>query len=304
MKNIFKNIVTIITLVAAVVGVLSFIYQVKSNNPKLEILEISNDNLTNLPRVRNLKSSFHYKDSLITNLWKLNTSIKNISSKTIIGKGNNKNIIDNSLTFNLNNGFKLIDFNINNSDFPNTINIKNNEVQFMFNQWRKDEKIDITIYAEQILSKDKELKLLMNEREIIDGLITYRKVNQPLEKDSKLIDFLPTPLKSILFWIGMIFYGFIILLLPIGFAVETNKYLSYQKWKRIWLSEFNIEISNLLSMGEITTKFKPEDTPVSTWEKLSIPKPEIPSNSLSSLIFALILVSVLFVIPILWMIEI
>jgi hypothetical protein len=304
MKNIIKNLVTIVTIVAGVVAILSFIYQVKSNNPKLEILEISNDNLTNLPKVKNLKSDFYYKDSLITNLWKLNATIKNISSKTIIGKGTNKNIIDKNLTFKLNKGFKLIDFNITESDFPNGISIQDNVIGFDFTQWRKDEKINVTIYAEQISNDEKELKLLINEREIVDGVVDYRKINQTENKDSRLIDFLPSPIASVLFWVGIIFYGLFLLILPIGLVIEINKYLNYQKWKRNWLNTFNEKISDLYSKGEIIVQYKPNYTPTTTWEKLDIPKPDVPTNSLLSLIIGIIFGFCLLVIPILWMIKI
>ncbi|WP_452218361.1 hypothetical protein [Lacinutrix undariae] len=304
MKNIIKNLVTIVTIVAGIVAILSFVYQIKSNNPKLEVLEISNDNLTNLPKVKNLKSNFYYKDSLITNLWKLNASIKNISSKTIIGKGTNKNIIDKNLVFKLNNGFKLIDFNINETDFPNGVSIQDNEIEFNFTQWRKDEKIEVTIYAEQISGENNELELLINEREIVDGIVEHRKINQPEEKDSRIIDLFPTPLASVLFWIGIIFYGFFLLILPIGLVIEINKYVNYQKWKRNWLNSFNEKISTLHTDGEILITYKPENTPVRIWEKLDIPKPDVPTNTLPSMIIGVVLAFCLVIIPILWMIKI
>ncbi len=304
MKNIIKNLVTIVSIIAGFAAVLSFIYQVKSNNPKLEILEISNDNLTNLPKVKNLKSDFYYKDSLITNLWKLNASIKNISSKSIIGKGTNKNIIENNLTFRLNNGFKLIDFNINETDFPNEASVQNDEIKLNFTQWRQDEQIDVTIYAEQISNENEELELLINEREIVDGVVGYRKISQPQEKDSRIIDLFPSPLATVLFWIGIVFYGFFIFILPIGLVIEVYKYVNYQKWKRNWLSSFNEKIANLESDGEITTSYKPENTPIRIWEKLDIPKPDIPTNSLSNMITAILIAFCLSIIPLLWMIEI
>ncbi|GGK27742.1 hypothetical protein GCM10007962_22500 [Yeosuana aromativorans] len=304
MKKTIQNLVTIITIVAGIVAVLSFIYQIKSNDPKLEVLEISNDNLTNLPKVEYLKSNFYYKDSLITNLWKLNAIVRNIGSKTIIGKGDNKNIIDNNLTFRLNNGFKLIDFNITQNDFPYNIRKDENIVSFDFVQWRENEKVDITIYAEQVSKESNELKIILNEREIIDGHVNYRKLSQEEDKNKIIADFLPKPIRNVLYWVGIVFYGLIILILPFGLYTELNKYFAYKKWKKNWQTSFNEKMSEFLANGTIDKHMTTSEVPYRIWEKMEIPIPDIPSNPIWSMILGILFAFVLLSIPIIWMIQI
>lgn len=304
MRKTIQILITISTFIGCIIAILSFINQIKPINPKIEILEISNDNLTNLPKIKNLQSSFYYKDSLITNLWKLNVSVENIGDKTIVGKGQNKNIIDDNLTLKINDGFKLIDFSINKSDIPYEIKNKLNEVDLNFMQWRTNEKIYITIYAEQINNKSEHLKLLLNEREIIDGIVTTRKLNQQILKEKRLIDFLPAPLPIISFWVGVIIYGLILLILPFGLFTEINKVYSFSKWKKQWKVTYDEKINGLVSEGTLHKHFKPQDLPLTVWENAKIPRPDVPTNSIYTTVLTIIVIFILIVIPLLWMIEI
>ncbi|WP_353778730.1 hypothetical protein [Winogradskyella sp. 3972H.M.0a.05] len=305
MKKSIQNLVTIVTIVAGIVAVLSYIYQIKSNNPKLEILEITNENLTSLPRVKNLESNFYYKDSLITNLWKLNATIRNTGSKTIIGTGTSKNLIGDYLTFKLNEGFKLIDFNISENDFPYSMNRINNDVIFSFVQWRENEKIDVTVYAEQITSNNRKLEIMLNEREIIDGVIDYKKLNQPNENSNQIaINYLPKPLQEIFYWVGLVFFGLIFLVLPFGFYIELSKYYSFKKWKKKYGIQFKNKVNELYNNGEIKKIYNVEEASIDVWDKIDVPYPDIPTNPIGIMIFAMFTVFILFAIPLLWMIKI
>lgn len=303
MKKIIQNTVTIITITAGVVAVLSFVYQIKSNNPKIEILEINNDNLTNIPKIKNLDANFCYKDSVITNLWKLNASIKNSGSKTIIGKGTNKNIIDNYIGFKLNKGFRLIDFNISKSEFPNKIKKDSNSVSLYFSQWRENEKIDVTIYAEQITNVSEELKIICNERDVIDGEVVYRKINQEVNKSKILADYLPDTISVVLFWIGIIVYSLCSLLLPLLLIYEVYKYFMFGRWKRIWNRKFNEGVLKLYNEKKIAKVCGPTNLPDRYWDEVNVPKPELPLQPFLSSFVGLVFVLILLIIPVLWLVK-
>lgn len=301
MKKVIQYLVTTLTIIGGIIAIISFIYQVKSNKPKMEILEISNDNLTNLPEVKNLKSNFYYKDSLITNLWKINVRISNNGAQTIVGKGSNKNLINDHLVFSLNDGYKLIDFNISDSSFPYSIENSSNEVRFYFNQWRVDERVSIVAYAEQIIENESPLAVLLNERDILDGEVTYRKANQEPNKSKRLIDFLPSPLVRVLYWFGLIFYGIFLVFLPIGAGIEINKYLAYKKWNKKWLSVFYDQINDLIKDGDFYT---PETLPEYHWNEIGVPRPDIPDTNIVVMMLGIILGLCILIIPYLWMVTI
>ncbi|CAM3828403.1 hypothetical protein FLCU109888_03735 [Flavobacterium cucumis] len=304
MRKFVQNIVTIITITAGIVAVLSFVYQVKSDNPKIEILEINNDNLTNIPRIKNLTANFSYKDSVITNLWKLNAVIKNVGSKTIIGKGTNKNIIENHIGFKLNEGFRLIDFNIAKAQFPNEIKKDSNSVRLFFSQWREDEQIDVTIYAEQISNASSELKIIGDERDIVDGEITYRKINQQVNQRKNLADYLPESISAVLLWIGIIVYALCSLILPFGMIYEVYKYFMFGSWKRKWNSKFNENILRLYKEKELAKIYSPNNLPDSYWEKINVPKPDLPMQPFASTFLGMLVLLILLILPLLWLIKI
>ena len=304
MNKLIKYAPSVLAVVGLIVGILRYYQEVKPNNPRVEILEISNDNLTNLPTIRNLKSEFYYNDSLISNLWKINASIQNIGPKTIIGKGNKKNLIGSGLTLKLEDGFNILNFNVNYSDFPFEVRKGSNQVSLTFNQWRKNEKFEITVYAEQIAENQNAPVLVINEREIVDGIVTYNKLSQQATSESKLIDLAPPLVKVPLFWFGIIIYAGMALVLIITYAAELKKLIVYRKWKKRWLSKFNQEIGNFPSHNKLNISTKPTEASKEFWLESEIPKPFPPESSLVGFSFVFFILFVLTIIPILWMVNI
>ncbi len=132
---------------------------------ELEVKRIDATQLTKLPAIDGLKANFHFKDSLVTNLWRVKYMITNIGTKTIIGEGAQRNIIDNELKLYFNDSITILDIQIGNTNFP--IELLN--AKLSFKQWRPKEFIEVVAFVEPTTKANPIMQI--DERDIIDGKV-------------------------------------------------------------------------------------------------------------------------------------
>lgn len=303
MTKYLKNLALIMTIIAGIAAVIGLYAQYKENNPTLEIKNITKDKLTDLPRVEGLKAQFYYKDSLVHSLWKLNYEITNIGNKAIIGEGNNKNIIKESLTFHLPDNFKILELNLSQDSLPFELINVNNKIKLKFLQWKPNETLNLVLYVEQ-LSVNAIPTLKMNEREIENGIVNYTTLQNKIDKEQSLFDLLPRILQIILRWIGYIFFGLIILVMPIVWIGELVKYLKYKKWKSTDYWMYEEWIDENIKAGKIDLHYDPQKLPKQYWNDYPYLKPVFSDNEFGSFTLGAVIVFVLTLIPLLIMIKI
>lgn len=196
MKDIFS--LGGIGSIASIVALCFFVYYqfIVVDSVTLEIKTINEEELTKIPEVKNLKSFFTYKDSAVNNLWKIRLSIKNIGGKTLVGEGQNKDIIGDCLELNISNNFKIFNIEQRQSNFPLEISRTNRSAyQLKFKQWRQNEFVELIAFVEND-NRDSLSKFTIDDRTIIDG--TIRESNyrvEELAEKKKLIDHLPHSLQ-------------------------------------------------------------------------------------------------------------
>lgn len=230
------------TIIAAVTAIATFIISIKA--PKLEaemrVLEI--DELTSLPEVEGLDSSFVYRGVSVDNLWRLNTRLINTGNATIIGTGSKKSLHEDvKITFPKD--IQILDFVITDSSFNHKLEqLSENTIQLSFIQWRKGEIIDIVFY----LSSESDLENTplpkIHKRPIIDGDIWVKNYAEiGVIRTQPLLDYLSTPipftgriLAILVFGLqGLYFFVVFLIVVPIqGIKYLSWKIKNYESYKR------------------------------------------------------------------------
>jgi hypothetical protein len=302
MNKLLKNIVTIITILAGISGLVGLYIQIKEHNPELEIKALSLDKLTDLPSVDGLKANYLYKNDTVNSLWKLHYLVSNVGDELIIGQGNKKNIIKDDLKFNINDGFKILE--VKNENNPNfNIQLKSNQIFVDFLQWKSQESIEIVIYTQQT-KKDVIPSFTTNEREIINGKVSYTALLDTIVKKEPLFNKLPKTLQSILWWFGIVFFGLLLVLIPIVWFSELVKLMKYKKWEKSDFWMYEEWVNDLIKEDKIESFKNPKDLPNKLWSEYPYIKPTINDNEFGNLSLGVIVILFLFIIPLLMLIEV
>ena len=185
------------------VGVFTLYQYSRDDTVKLEIKTIDKTLLTKIPEIENLTVEYKYQDSLVNNLWRIRYVISNVGSKTVIGKGNNKNLLFDCLPISIYDSVKILSIEIDDKNFPISLNAKENIVNLDFKQWKKSEFIDIIAIVENLGKTTPFISI--DYQDIIGAEIFFSEFN-PTEKNvnRKFIEFFPKVLIDILKWIVVI----------------------------------------------------------------------------------------------------
>lgn len=204
------------------IGIITVYQFTKTDKIEIEIKTIDKTQLTKTPDIDALTVEYKYQDSIVKNLWKMRYVILNVGSKTIIGKGDNKNIILENLSISFNDSVKILSVYIGEKNFPVIIlddKIDKN-LNLNFKQWKKSEFIDITVIVENLGIHPPVVTI--DERDIIDSKIIYSKFNpNELNDKRKKIDYLPKGVSNVLVWVIIFVYIFSILFAIIG-TISNN----------------------------------------------------------------------------------
>lgn len=201
MKTFF-TIFSYIAGAASIVALGFFIYYqfIFNDIPIIELKAVNIEQLTNLPKVKDLTVEYKYNDSIIKNLWRVKYFVKNSGTKTIIGEGNLKNIIPNNIPLKFKNISKTFSLYTIGNNFPiKIINQKSGQYFLEFKQWKKNEYFEIEGLVETINNKAPEVEI--DARDIIEAEVNssiYELSNE--SKSKKIIDYLPIGLVNFIKW--------------------------------------------------------------------------------------------------------
>jgi hypothetical protein len=270
-------------IIGSVASIFSLIYIFLpiNKNLKLEVKTISVENLTEkrLKTEPELRIIYKFKNEEISNLWKYTIKFTNISNKTLVGVSTQKNIITDYLTFNIQNGYDVIDKKLIFTDLNHSIVNDSNKIGLKFEQWRPNESIEYSFYIKTNQSTPLQIPFLNNEfRQIIDGdiLFSYEKQN---EEKRSITRTLPYQLIGVAYIISLLFLALLITALTIIFFLSPFSYFKTNNWYRKNYSNF-IEFVKLNFKDSIPRQNlyieKPKNLPSPLWEKFSGEKfPEV-----------------------------
>ena len=196
-----------------------------------------------------------------------------------------------------------MELNFEQDSLPFNFAFCGNELKMNFLQWKPNESFNLVLYVEQ-LGEEKAPQLMTNEREIIGGSVNYTTFHNEIDQEKSIFEYLPKTIQSILKWIGYIFFGLIVIVMPIVWISELIKFGKYRKWKKSDYWMYKEWVEENVKGGIFRLHYEPEKLPKKFWKAYPYPKPEFPDNDFGSLTLGTIIVLILTLIPLLIMIKI
>lgn len=225
MEIFTKYIKTIGTLVAIVAGIITIYFYFHKERVILEVKAMSVQLLTESTSTDDLYVQYFYKDTIpVQNLWQIQYVIRNIGDATLIGVGDNKQLLSENLPFSIEN--KELVYSIAITQSNNEAYLLNNQI--CFKQWRSGEFVELIAFVE---SKEPP-QLVISDRDIKDSKIIYQKYTpETINENAKIIDYLPRWLVQTIKIIYFILGG--ILTLSIIVAICQNS---------LWINKLSLAI--------------------------------------------------------------
>lgn len=185
MEVFTKYIKTISTLVAIAAGIISIHFYIHKECVILEVKAMSVQLLTESTSTDDLKVQYFYKDTIpVQNLWQIQYVIRNIGDATLIGIGENKQLLSENLPLTIKNQEHIYSIAITQSN--NEASLLNNRI--CFKQWRSGEFVELIAFVE---SKERP-QLIISDRDIKDSEIIYQKYTpETINENARIIDYLP-----------------------------------------------------------------------------------------------------------------
>ena len=171
----------------------------------LEVKAMSVQLLTESTSTDDLRVQYFYKDTIpVQNLWQIQYVIRNIGDATLIGTGENKQLLSENLPLTIKNQEHIYSIAITQSN--NEASLLNNRI--CFKQWRSGEFVELIAFVE---SKEQP-QLIISDRDIKDSEIIYQKYTpETINENAKIVDYLPRWLVQTIKILYFIFGGIIAL---------------------------------------------------------------------------------------------
>jgi|GEM_PF-2108315 len=249
----------VVGLVALVIGLLSYLAMGQKTEIAAQVLAC--DELTTYHP--ELEAKFIYAGEEVAHLWKLKVKFVNSGDKTIVGMGNQANIIGEGLNFMFPEDTKILRVEEEADTFQSDVaQLDVNKFQIQFSQWRSGEYMISSFYvaSEQPLAVDPCPAAL--NRDIIDGDVVVQDLTKerPSEQMS-LIDRLPRPMSLSGKIMGGISAGVLTLLFIITLIwawIDTVKKFT---WEKRYLSSFRSYLDHIEPALSKSIKRRYENAP-------------------------------------------
>lgn len=299
-----KKLLTWFGIIGSVASIVSLLYIFipRDENIKLEVVAIDKESLTQDYRhiEPDLLAEYRYKGEKVKNLWKYHFKIINKSNKTLIGTSAQKNILTDSLTFSLKNGYELLDFKKNHSQFSHKLSIDSTLVKIAFEQWRPLEYIEYSFYIRVNNSNPDNIPFKeLGFRQIVDGDIIFKDVATDVKSKHNVLN-LPSRAVQSGYVISLIFIGLFVILFTIIIVLIPFSYYKTSRWYRKNFPEFVKFINTKFATNERNkNRFidKPTSMPDHYWKDFKGQNyPNISLDFDIKKFYVLVLVIVVFVI--------
>ena len=307
-RDILKRFGGYLAILASAIGIYGY-FEAKfiQNTPSITITKNNVEHLTIFPKADGLKARFVFKDSIVKDLWKIRITIENTGNNSIIGKGYQKNILDNSLRLLLTKGYTIINSNLLKSTFPIKLEPSSNEIKFSFEQWRTGEFAIFEIYADGSVYQGKSVPdIFLDDRELINGKAVYKESNEsPVDKKIYPKDFLPKFVTTSIFWFYVLTSGILLFAMPFAIVEEYKKRNKYNLWMLVYKADYDKEFQKLINDGVLDKYYPPLELSENDWVYFVTPKIFVKAKpNVQSVVIGAIAVFVYFAMPLLWMIRV
>jgi len=302
--GVVSMVIGLLALLGTIIGV---VIVLRSEKTEISAQVLASDELTTYHP--ELEASFIYAGEEVEHLWKIKVRFINSGDKTIVGLGDQKNILGDGLDFFFPDETRILRLEEEADTFHSTIiQPEANRMQIEFGQWRSGEYsiVSLCIAADEQLDADPFPGI--RDRDIIDGMVIIEDLTErrPTEKTA-IIERLPVGLSTSGKIIGGIIAGGVALATIIFIFWAWIESIPRMKWKRRHLDNFvkhverikpriPIEDRRLLKKAPFLVHAMESELPEGFWDKFQGPKPPEGSEAFDNLrgLFSATLIGFLF----------
>jgi len=309
-----KKVVESFGFFGVIIGIITGLYVLyhetfEEKNPVINVSIINSNHPTAVSKVDGLLASYKFKNRKVSNLWIEDLKLVNSGNITLVGKGSQKNIIDDSLCFYIRKPFRFLsEIQASGNCGESTYYIANDTtVSIKFVQWRAKEYLDFKLYIEGDTSNIVGPTFYMNDRQIMNGVVKYEPFIGNASGPSLIKDYIKNEGLVTMSGVvgGVLSIGYLVLSLYFIFEV-IKSYFDYKKWHVKNYDSYKNKIDILVEEGKLKEFVKPSELPSYFWKLIELEKITLMVDNAKDLIgFTIIFLGVAFgaIGGIMWMIP-
>jgi hypothetical protein len=230
---------TIIALLSLIVAVAVGVLQFRPKTRELTCNVLSSTELTSVSQVPGLTSEFVYQQKKVIYLWKLSLNFVNTGNETLVGEGQQSNLLKDSVLFEFPNGTEALNVEVSNSDLPIQVEIRQpNIIALKFSQWRSGEKTNLSIFVTSPNMQGAPLLPRVTTRDIVDGNVIVTNSLNPTPAPKSLIDRMPLWVGIIIKLVLSVLSIFLVWLGLYELPKDLINFIRVKRWKSQNLTEF------------------------------------------------------------------
>lgn len=221
MDKLFSYIGKLATVITILGTLVAIYFAFHEKRVELDVQTTIAENLTVHETIQDLSVKYYYQDSLeVHNLWRMQWVIRNTGDKTIVGAGNDSQLLSNGLPLRFAKGNQILSLTINNSN--NNAVLK--DTCLWFKQWRRGEYVELIAFIESNSLPE----MRISDRDIIDSEMSYSQYSPETTAERiSIIEYFPRWMSKTLKIIYYIFavimlLAFIMLLFDKGYDISTK----------------------------------------------------------------------------------
>lgn len=273
-RAIFAGILAFLGVVAGTITIYTFVDKERSL-PLVTLGVLDNQCLTKVASVSNLCCNFSFNNREVNNLWVSKMRFANECKRNIIGLPGH-DLMYSNLVLAVSDDYKIINAEIEMSDFQAEVYNGDTELFLSFEKWRPNQVCIIKAYCEGASGTGAGLppRFYSNADPFTQGemrIFDYQEVGQPVS----LLRHLPYWLTSTLLWLGRIGYGLAFAICVMWFIGNWIVMVNRMHWNKKYYISVIARIREIRSPteggGDIDMMQK------AFWDENHIPKP--PSRS-------------------------
>lgn len=273
-----KKALNILTIIGSIASIIALTIYFRPNKPNTIVLENTYSEILTGKKIRQPKFEVKYfYDSIeVSNLLNYELSILNQSGHTLIGKGQQSDLIYNKLTLPIDTTYQLISLRDKTDGIIDSMGYDSNKIEIEFTQFKNNTSLDLELFLEYKSDYNKvptneELFRQIDANQIVDGRFKFQ---TPLHQTlfERISTSIPSQPKKISILISLLMLYMILL------ALLISGLQSIFSWYRVrdWKARFGGSLESRLSMhgfpnGDISRYLSnPETIPSNVWNKLNL----------------------------------
>lgn len=247
-----KDYGTIVALLASLATLIAVVVQLSPKSAELTINVRNIENLTRLPGIPQLEGRFLFKGDEVKDLLSVRLQLSNTGNVTIIGKGNKKNIIGDSIGFDLPEYLSVLEIVQGGGSFNYQIeNTNRRSVGVRFEQWRPGEDISVVLYVEGVNREGRPVVITPRGRDLVDGELVILdqsvsdqvKVNPVREKLGQTTASILKAITGVTLFVTILIYAMLMI-------EPFKEYRKRKKWMQTFGAKFNAYVDSLKQLDQ------------------------------------------------------